>query len=135
MFIALTRGFFQHSEPAGSGAPVLVRISDIERIEQAPTEQWVGESGHRHVGSRVWLTSMRDYRGQHPYDGSPGGLLVRETMDKITTSLAAAIPAHQEIHDHAMHGAVRIAVDNRVDHRVAVTGMVEHVGLPMPADV
>jgi len=61
--------------------------------------------------------------------------VVRETMDQITTSLAAAIPAHQEIHDHAMHGAVRIAVDNRVDHRVAVTGMVEHVGLPMPADV
>jgi len=132
MFIALTRGFFQHSEPAGSGAPLLVRITDIERIEQAPTEQWLGESEHRHVGSRVWLTSMRDYRGQH---GNPGGLLVRETMDQITAAVAAAMPAHQEIHDHAMHGAVRVAQRVDVDHRVAVTGMVEHVALPMPADV
>lgn len=134
MFIMLTRGFFRHSEPEGSGQPILVRLTDIERIDERPSEKWLGETERRHVGSAVYLLSLRDSSNSPRYTGDGYGYYhVRESVAEISASISAAMPAFRAIHDHGVLGAVRVG--GIVNH--ASTGSVEHLhsvrdALPAP---
>ena len=126
MFVKLTQGFFHHSEPVGSGSQIIVRISDIERVEGRDTERWVGEDVSRHVGSRVYLISTRR-NGQRLYCDQ--GVEVRETMEEIYAAIQAAMPTHKAIHDHSVMGAVQIG--GSVRHESA--GSVQHLHIAQPS--
>lgn len=113
MYITVTRGFFRHSEAAGSGQSLIVRVTDIERVEERDTETWVGETESRFVGSAIFLLSLRGSNNQPRYTGDGYGLYhVRESVAEIMASIRAAI-AHHTVDDHGIYGAVRVGGDVR----------------------
>lgn len=129
MFITLTRGYYRHSEPAGKNQPVVIRLTDIEFIEEIQRERWVGEEQTHHVGTAVYLTSCRSNNGLREYTGDTyGAIYVREDVETIQRAIAAALPTEQHITEHAATGMVRVGgridsysqidVNNRVHHSI-----------------